>query len=131
MRELISTRLAGNVLLVALSFLAIFHILVLLDVISGIAVWGGYVEGSNPDLMLMESISLVVTIIFILIVAVRAGIFCKGRFIILTKIGMWVIFIFFLLNLIGNITSPVSTEKYIFAPLALILALLAWRLGID
>ena len=47
------------------------------------------------------------------------------------NIGVWIIFIFLLLNTLGNLASDVSAENFIFAPVTIVLALCAFRLRIE
>lgn len=46
MKKLISVKLAGNILIIALGLLLIFYILVLLEVVPADVVWGGMVRGA-------------------------------------------------------------------------------------
>jgi hypothetical protein len=44
---------------------------------------------------------------------------------------VWLIFVFLLLNTLGNLASGVSFENLIAAPVTIILALCAFRLAIE
>ncbi len=44
---------------------------------------------------------------------------------------VWIIFLFFVLSVLGNLSAGVSFERMVFAPFSLILALLALRLGLE
>lgn len=131
MKKLISARLAGNILLVALGLLALFHILVLLGVIPADIVWGGMVQGVPSNLITLEIISLLVTILFIAIIAAKTGYVQAGRLSSAVNIGVWLIFAYLLLNTLGNLASGVSFEKLIFAPITILLALCALRLALE
>lgn len=128
MKNLVSFRAAGTLALALLSLLALFHAAVLLKLLPGDMVWGGQMAVDASNLFLLESIALAVTLIFILLVAIRLGCLGKEKFIRLGRIGMWVIFGFFLLNVVGNLASPVLAEKLIFIPVSLILVLLSLRM---
>ena len=131
MKRLISVKLAGNILLAALGLLFIFHILVLLGVLPPDIVWGGQIQGVQSNLMLLEGIALAVTLLFVLIVAAKTGYLQAGRLQPVVNIGVWLIFIFLLLNTLGNLASGVSFESLFAAPLTIILALCALRLAIE
>ncbi len=73
MKKFISAKLAGNILLAALGVLFIFHILVILGLIPADIVWGGQVKDAQANLVLLETIALLVTLLFIFIVAVKTG----------------------------------------------------------
>jgi hypothetical protein len=47
------------------------------------------------------------------------------------SVGIWIIFAFFVLNTAGNLASSVPFEKFVFAPITLVLSLLAFRLAIS
>ncbi|SRR6266508_727323 len=131
MRKLISPKLAGNVLLFSLGLLFIFHVLVLLMVIPADIVWGGQIKGAPENLVTLESVALLVTALFILIVAVKTGYLQAGKFSGAIHVGVWLIFAYLLLNTLGNLASGISFEKLIFAPITIILALCAFRLATE
>jgi hypothetical protein len=131
MRKWISAKLAGNLLLFSLGLLLIFHILVLLRVIPADIVWGGQIKGVPKNLVTLETVALLVTAIFILIVAAKTGYVRAGKWSGVLDVGLWLIFAYLLLNTLGNLASGVSVEKLIFAPLTILLALCALRLAIE
>jgi hypothetical protein len=82
-------------------------------------------------LILLEGIALAVTMLFVLIVAAKIGYLHAGRFQPVVDIGIWLIFIFLLLNTLGNLASGFSFESLFAAPLTILLALCALRLAIE
>jgi hypothetical protein len=131
MKRLISARLAGNILLAALGLLFIFHVLVLFGVLPAEIVWGGMIQGGQTNLITLETVTLAMTLLFMLIVAARIGYMQVGRLSGAVRVGVWLIFIFLLLNTLGNLASGVSFENLIAAPITIILALCALRLAIE
>lgn len=131
MKKIISAKLAGNVLLVALGLLAIFDVLVLLQVVPSNIVWGGQIQDASSNLILLEVVALVVTIGFAVIVAAKLRYIGGGKFARAVNVGVWIIFAYMLLNTVGNLASGVSVEKLIFAPITIILALCALRLALE
>lgn len=131
MKKFITVKLAGNLLLIVLVMLVIFHILILLKIIPPGIVWGGQANGSPGRLFYLELISLIVTLLFIVIVAVKLNYLRLPRLRKAANIGLWVMFVYFILNTIGNLASDVTMEKVVFTPITLILAILAFRLAIE
>jgi hypothetical protein len=131
MNKLISTKLAGNLLLGSLGLLAAFHILVLLRVLPADIVWGGAIQNSTTSLFPLEIISLLVTLLFAVIISAKAGYIKAFRFQTAVNIGVWVVFAILLLSMIANFASGVAFENLIFAPIAVVLALCAYRLAIE
>ena len=131
MKKLISAKLAGNILLFSLGLLFIFHILVLLKIIPAAIVWGGQIKGVPANLATLETVALLMTALFILIVAAKTGYIQAGKLSGAVTIGVWLIFIYLLLNTLGNLASGVSLEKLLFAPITIILALCALRLAVE
>lgn len=129
MKKLISAKLAGNILLFSLGLLLVFHILVLLKIVPANIMWGGQANAGN--LVMLEVIAIVVTLFFGYIIAAKTGYIQVGKFAGVVNILVWIIFIFLLLNTLGNLASGVSAENFIFAPVTLILALCALRLAIE
>jgi hypothetical protein len=131
MKKLISAKLAGTILLFSLGLLFIFHLLVLLKVIPADIVWGGQIKGVPANLMILESVALVATAFFILIVAAKTGYVQAGKLSGAINAGVWLVFAYLLLNTLGNLASGISSEKLIFAPITILLALCAFRLAIE
>ena len=131
MKNLISAKLAGNILLAALGLLFVFHILVLLRVLPPDIVWGGQIQGVEANLITLETIALLVTLLFMLIIAAKTGYIRAGKLSGAVNIGVWLIFAFMLLNTSGNLASGVSFENLVFAPITVLLAFCAFRLAIE
>jgi hypothetical protein len=131
MKKLISTKLAGNMLLFSLGLLFIFHVLVLFKIIPADIVWGGQIKGAPTNLVTLETVALLMTAVFILIVAAKVGYLQAGKLSGVVNIGVWLIFAYLLLNTLGNLASGISFEKLVFAPITIILALCALRLAIE
>lgn len=131
MKRFGSARLAGNILLIALGLLAVFHVLVLLGVVPADAIWGGQINGASANLLLLEIIALLVTGVFAVVVAVKLGYLKTGRFKRAADVGVWILFAYLVLNTIGNLASAASFEALIFAPITIALALCALRLAVE
>jgi hypothetical protein len=130
-KKLIGPKLAGNILLAAFGLLAIFHVFVLLGIIPADIVWGGRIQGVPSNLLTLEAVAILVTLVFIVIIAAKTGYFQAGRLSGAVNVGVWLIFVYLLLNTLGNLASGVSLESLIAAPVTIILALCAFRLAIE
>jgi hypothetical protein len=128
MNRIISAKLAGRIFIIVMTLFAILHLLIILGLIPSDIVWGGQIK-NGP--VAMEAIALIVSIIFILIIAAKAGFIKTGKFKKLINISVWIIFVYFILNTIGNFASGITVEKWIFAPTTIILMLCAFRLAIE
>jgi hypothetical protein len=128
MKKLISVKTAGTILISLLSLLVIFHILILFHVLPADIVWGGRLQSASEVLM-MELIALAITILFLLVIILKLSKSPKYRKLI--NIGVWIIFIYFSLNVLGNLASGNLIEKAVLSPVALIMALFTLRLAIE
>ena len=131
MKNWISAKPAGNILLTSFGILIIFHVLVLLGIIPADIIWGGQVGSLPLSLLTLEIIALVVTLLFALAVAAKTGYVKAGKFKPVATIGVWIVFAFLILNTLGNLASGVKAESLIFAPITLILAFCALRVAIE
>jgi hypothetical protein len=113
-------KIISTILLICLSLLAIFHIFVMTKIIPSNIVWGGQI--SSGDFLIMEIISLIVTILFILIVLIKSDyIKASTKIKKIAHIGIWIMTFYFGLNIITNLFAQTITEKVIFIPLSIIL----------
>jgi len=129
MKKLIGAKLAGNILLFSLGLLLVFHSLVLLKIVPASSMWGG--RATSANLIMLEIIAIAVTLFFGYMIAAKTGYVHAGKLAGVVNVLVWIIFVFLLLNTLGNLASGVSAENFIFAPITLILALCALRLAIE
>lgn len=125
---MLSISLAGNALLLLFGLLSVFHLLVLFGFIPYDIVWAGKIK-DQKHLVKMESISLLVLVVAAMIVSLKMGYLNFLQHPTIISIGIWVLFAFFVLNAIGNLTAKNPIEKYGFGLLTVVLALLAFSLA--
>ena len=128
---MITERATATTLLVILGALAVFHVLMLAGALpSGIA-WGGQAAGSPQTLRTLEVVGLVVTVVFAAAVAAKAGFIGSARVRGPARIMVWIMFGYFVLNVVGNLASASGVERAIFTPISAVVALLALRLAVE
>jgi hypothetical protein len=130
LKKYLSAKLSGKILISLLLLLLAFHILVLVKVVPNEIVWRGQIDSSS-DLLLYEGLSVFITIIFIVVITLKIGLIKSVRFTKVVNITTWIIFIYFLLNIAGNLTSEIILEKIIFTPITIVMTILAFRLAIE
>jgi len=130
-RQMSRARTGGVALLVILGALAVFHILMLFGALPGEIAWGGQAAGSPGTLRILETVGLVVTLLFAAAVAAKAGLIGGPVLRRPAGIAMWVVFAYFVLNALGNLASMSGVERAVFTPVSLVAALLALRLALE
>jgi len=130
MKKLISFRLASNLIITINTAALLMHVLILLKILPHDFVWGGGLK-TEAEVIIFESISIIVQTLFISIIAVKAGYVFKGKFKRTVNVGIWVLFALMVLNTLGNIVSSSSLETMVMTPITFVLALLVFRLAIE
>ena len=130
MKKLISVKLAGNISIVLMVLLIIFHILIMIGIVPYDIVWGGQIK-DDVSLMKFEIFGIATSFLFLVIVLVKVDYLKFTKFRKIIKIAVWIMFVFFLLNTVGNLASGVTLEKLIFTPVTIILSVLIFRLAIE
>ena len=130
MKSLISERFASFTLLILLSTFLVFHFLVMLGIIPFEIVWGGRLT-SRAEMLRSETVSVLVNLIMIAIVAINAKILNVVLPHVFIKVILWLMFLLFLLNTLGNIFSLNKFEQLTFTPVTLVLSLLSLRLALE
>lgn len=130
-KSLISARRAGNILIVSLSLLLVFHILVLFRLAPAEIVWGGQARNSPDELFILEGFALFLTLIFLVIVSAKVGYINATSFIKPINVYLWIIFVYLILNFGSNLVSRTFAENMVFAPLTFVMALLVYRLILE
>jgi archaellum biogenesis protein FlaJ (TadC family) len=129
MKRIIGHRTAANVLLMLFSAAVLFQLVVLSGFIPTEMVWGGKLE-SEEQRTVMSLVSLALLLMMIATVLIRMG--RIGHSIpAIGKWGMWAIVVLFALNTMGNLAAEDLRETFIFTPVTLVAALLAWRVAIG
>jgi hypothetical protein len=130
MESLFNPKLAGNTLLILLGLLIVFHVLVIAGIIPYGIVWAGKIN-NRTQLLRMESVSLVVLALAILLVTLRMGYLTFLNYPAVINGGVWLLFVFFLLNTLGNLTAKSPIEKFGFGTLTLLMSLCCLVLAIG
>lgn len=122
--------LTSVILLVLLSFLLLFHFLVITGLVPFEIIWGGKLN-NHSQMLTYESVSLIINLLMILVVAVNAGFinFKVKRIIVI--VSLWIMFFLFLLNTAGNFSSQNQFERSVFGPLTLVISLLCLNLSLT
>jgi len=129
-KNYLSERLSIYGLLISLSMIIGFHILVITGIIPYQIVWGGRLENFS-QMLSFEAVSISLNLLMIAIVAIYAN-FLKWKINqVAIQIGLWVMFVLFFINTIGNLFSINELEKLIFTPVTLLLSLFSLRLALN
>ncbi|UAM99066.1 hypothetical protein K8354_04375 [Polaribacter litorisediminis] len=134
MRKIIDFNVATLASLFILGILALFHIailmgIVLFDYVPIEFLWGGQMK-TVTQLVNFEIVSLLTTVIFIFLLLIRSKWINLPKLLGVTRIVMWMVFVLFLLNTIGNGLSKTTFERA-FAIISGVLALLFLRIAIE
>jgi hypothetical protein len=127
MKNLISAKLAGSILIIVSSLLLLLHVLILIQIVPVSYLWNSQAE---KYVIPMESLSLLLTLTFMAIIAGKMGWIKIVKF-KLFNIGLWIVFVYLLLNVIDYLILRKSTENLIFAPFTVLSALLVYRLILE
>lgn len=130
MLKRIPFRAAVNIMLFLLSAMLVYHFLIITQVIPYEATWGGRLK-SVEQMYRFESVSILLNLIIVFIVAVKGGYIKRitpGK---LTNILLWLIVVLFAFNTIGNIASVSKIEAIIFTPVTLLYTILCARIAVE
>lgn len=105
--------------------LIIFHTGVIMGWVPENVVWGGR-DYEDHQILILQGVSMFVTLFLIFILLIEGGYFRQIISPKITRIVLWVFFVYFLLNTVGNFLSQTIFEKSM-AILTLIMAYLLWR----
>lgn len=134
MRKIIGFKTAILASLFILGILALFHIAILIGILFFEYVtldflWGGKIK-TEAQLLNFEIVSLLTSVIFFFLLLIRSKLLNIPKLLGISSIAMWVLFVFFSLNTIGNALAATTIEK-MFAIVSGVLALLFLRIAIE
>lgn len=117
-------QIAIRIMLGLLSMVILFHLLVIINIVPYNIAWGGRLQ-TDEQMYMFETISILINL-FLSFILLMKGRYCNYQFKNKTlKIVLWIFFIMFMINTIGNILAQSTFEKF-FALLTLLLAFLIW-----
>lgn len=119
----------ATTILILLGLIILFHLGIVAGFISPEFVWGGRIQ-TREDLVHMELASICMLLLFALIVLVKIDLIDMDWIKPLAQFGLWMMALYFLINTVTNCLALTAVERYLFAPLALILAALTIRLAL-
>lgn len=117
-------------LLILLTFIVIFHFLVIFGIVPFQNVWGGRLK-TFEEMLKFESASIVINLIFMAVILVKSGFWKTKTSPKIITIFLWIMTILFALNTIGNLFAVNNLEKYIATPITFILSILCFILAIE
>jgi hypothetical protein len=134
MKKIITFNQALRMSLYLIGLLILFHLAILI----GITVfdyapinylWGGQMTSAG-QLLTFEIISMLTSLIIFLILLIRSKWINLQGFMRVTRVAMWVLFVMFLLNTIGNLVATSTFERF-FAIATGLLAFLFLRIALE
>lgn len=134
MRKIIDFKTAILASLFILVILILFHIAILVGILFFDSVpidflWGGKMK-TEAQLFNIEIASLLTSFIIFFLLLIRAKLLNIPKLLGFTRIAMWVLFVFFLLNTIGNVLATTMFER-LFAIASGALAFLFFRVSVE
>lgn len=129
MKRIIGFKAAANANLILFGIFFIFHLLVIVGIIPMNIVWGGRLE-SKVELIKLETVSLIILFICTILTLLKAKYIKIPGSRSIANIGMWLLFLLFLLNTIGNIFAITWLEK-LFALITALIAFFSLRLALE
>lgn len=127
--KIITPAIAANGILLITSATLVFHFLILSGIIPFENTWGGRLE-NREQMVVFESISILVTILVMGAVGISAGYLNWKIKPIILKVLFYILMVVFALNTVGNLFANNDFEKFFATPVTLILAIFCWRLAI-
>lgn len=113
-----------------LSCFIVFHLLILLGIISYSFVWGGLIENTT-QMYVFEAVSLIINLFVITIVAIKSAYTKRYLPEKIVNLLLWIFVILFAFNTVGNLFAQSKLEMLIFTPLTFICTLLFYRMTIE
>lgn len=130
MKKILSFKFSAYAITLLLALVVVFHVFVIVGIIPYQIVWGGRIN-DRSQLIPFEILSILINIFLLLLIALKAGFIPIKINASVLRIFIWFMVILFLFNTLGNLFSKNDFEKYIFAPLTILLSLFSLRLALE
>lgn len=128
MKKILPLNITVYGIVIILSCTIIFHLLVIAEIVPSSIIWGGNLT-NQTQLYTMEAVSIAINVVMLFIILIYCEII-KSRINRSFIIGaIWVMFLLFFLNTLGNLVAKSSLETYIFTPFTLMLSIFCFRIA--
>ncbi len=115
---------AIKMMLLLITAVTIFHFSIILKIVPYEITWGGRLK-NDSEMYVFESLSIIINLFLILTLLIK-GNYLKQMFSLrIVNIILWIFFVLFGLNTIGNLFANTYFEK-LFAVLTLASSILIW-----
>ncbi len=134
MKQIVSFKQAIQISIMLFGLLILFHLsivigIVIFDFVPVDFLWGGRMA-TREQLLGFEIISLLLMTLCLFIVLLKSEKVKLPKLMRAVKIALWILFILFLLNTIGNIFAKTTFEK-LFSIITATIAILSLRLALE
>lgn len=121
-------KIAAIVLIALFSITIVFHSLILLKVIPYAIAWGGRLQ-NDSEMFVFEGVSIALNALFLFVSITKHKQIklCKSSKFI--NVMLWIMFVLFALNTIGNLFAINSFEKMVFTPVTIVLSIACFILA--
>lgn len=111
--------------------IAIFQVVLALGAPLGEYTLGGKYPGRLPNKLRIAAVfQILILFIFTMTVVSKSGIAFEA-FYTMARIGIWVVFAFFIMGTILNLSSPSNKEKIVMGPLNIIALICSFMVAIS
>ncbi|MFT7377838.1 MAG: hypothetical protein ACI88Z_001670 [Sphingobacteriales bacterium] len=115
---------AIKTMLFLLVAVVLFHLSIVLKIVPYEITWGGRLK-NDSEMYVFESISILINLLLITILLIKGKYLRELVSMKIVDIALWIFFVLFGLNTVGNIFSETNFEKY-FTILTLGFSVLIW-----
>ena len=131
MKKMMKAQIAGKILLGTFALMLILNVLIVMQVVPSNIAMGGQVKDDQSNLVQLGIVAITLNLIFAGIVAGKLNALKKGKRYKVINVGTWIIFLYLILNTLGNFASGVSAETLFFGPLTIVMTFCALRLALE
>jgi hypothetical protein len=122
---MINKKTALNLMIGLLSIVLIFHLCVLLEIISYEKVWAGKLD-SLDEMRVFETISIIINVLLIIILFFKSKNIENDVSNKIVNVIIWVFVFLFALNTIGNLFAKSMIEQVLGTAITFISSVLCW-----
>lgn len=123
--------IAANIATFLFAIVLILQLLLAIGVLPITMAWGGTQSELTPALRLSSVAAAVIMGLFAYVIRRRAGLIGDTPPTTAIKIFSWIITVFLVLNTLGNLVSQSTTEKVVFGPITIALAICCFIVSLS
>ena len=130
MKQYISMKLAGNVLIISNVLIIVLHLFILFGLLPYSMFWRDQIIDDGA-IMKYEIAAIIVSLLFIASIIIKVEYIKQPKLKEISNLILWIMLMYLIISTVGNFTMGISMDILFYIPITLTLSVFTYRLASE